>query len=402
MLFGVMPAVALLAATAAARAPGEGDTGSPARSLPADGALDLRIVSPAPGRPVFGEVEIVVEVLSDSPRRVVFLVDGRRVGERTAPPFRLTADVGAENRAHRFEVVAEAAGGVTVRRVVETPAISIDLEVDVELRQLYVTVTRGGQPALDLGAGDFAVLDQGERQRLVTFERGDVPFTALLLVDASESMRGGRLESALAGVEAFAAGLRPFDQARVVLFADRLRHATPFTSFPELLTAGLPGFGPAGGTALNDHLYVALKQLEERQGRRLVVVLSDGVDVSSVLAMADLLPVARRGSALVYWIRPGPAEPDGGSSSAWRNAGAHRRERQLLERLVTESGGRILPIGSAAEAPGAFARVLQEVRDQYVLGYYPSRRLGDGSWHRVAVRVPTGHRARTRRGYVDL
>ncbi|MDX1502146.1 MAG: VWA domain-containing protein [Thermoanaerobaculia bacterium] len=366
-------------------------------------ALDIAILSPRATLPVFGEVLFEAEVYpAEEIARVDLRVDGRSVATFTGPPFRALVDVGQENRGHRFEVVVEGPGGQVGHAAVETPPVPVNLEVSVELRQLYVTVTRDGRRVLDLDRDDFTVLDEGDRQRLVTFERGDVPFTAVLLVDASESMRGERLRTAVAGARAFASAMEPLDQAKVVLFSDRILHTTPFSSFAEVLTAGLSGVGGRGGTALNDHLYLALRLLEKRQGRRLVILLSDGVDIESILEMRQVLDTVRRSRSLVYWIRLGAPDPRIDRHSAWRDAGGHRRELEQLEQAVRLSGGRVVTLSSIDQTREAFAEILSEIREQYVLGYYPSGPTGTGGWRSVAVTVAgRGLSVRARKGYMD-
>ncbi len=365
-------------------------------------ALEVTITAPGSRQPVFGSVEVTAAVFSENPVRLVELhVDGRLVGRSARPPYEWTVEVGRENISHRFEVVAEDINGERAHAIVQTPPVQIDEEVDVELHQLYVTVSRGGEAVRDLGREDFTVIDGGERQQLVTFERGDVPLTALLLVDASESMRGERLEIALASALAFIGDMQLLDEAMLLLFSEHIVHSTPFTGFREVLSAGLENVSGAGGTALNDHLYVALKLLEERQGRRVVVLLSDGIDSASVLEMQEVLWAARRSQALVYWFRL--ALPGRGHtiSSAWRNAQAYRDELAALEQLTRQSGGEILELRGIEEAPSAFADIMHELRNQYVLGYYPSDARNDGSWRRVRVRAAGNLKLRYRGGYLD-
>ncbi len=363
----------------------------------------VTIVSPLPGRPVFGEVEFAVEVSpAGGIAAVELFVDGNFAGRPQRPPYRVRVDVGEENREHRFEAVVRGAAGGQSEALLVTPSLRVDDEVALELRQLYVTVTRGETRVLDLGRDDFTVLDGGERQQLVTFERGGVPLTALIMVDASFSMQGRPLEAAMRGAEAFVRGMKPLDRAKLLLFSDRVVHTTPFTGFAEVLTAGLRTVEAAGGTALNDHLYLALKLLEARQGRRVIVLLTDGIDVASVLGMRDVAWVARRSQALVYWIRLGRSMPWEQRFSSWRNADEHRAERESLKELVTTSGGRILGLESIDDTETAFANVLAELREQYVLGYYPTRNTAGGAWHKVRVRLRrSGLAVRTREGYLD-
>jgi VWFA-related protein len=187
-----------------------------------------------------------------------------------------------------------------------------------------------------------------------------------------------------------------------MLFSDRLLHVTPFTGDAAVVAAGLDAVDAEGGTALNDHLYAALKRLDAEQGRRVVILLSDGVDVESVLSIEDVLWKARRSQALVYWIRLVDLGGEALSrTSAWRDSAGHAAERSGLEALVRESGGRVIDLPRIEAAPAAFRDVLAELRDQYVLGYYPSQNLDDGRWHRVSVRVTGPHTVRAREGYVD-
>jgi len=367
-------------------------------------ALDVVFLQPPRGVPVFGEVDVEVEALTEAEvESVEIRVDGRRVAVLTSPPFRTRVDVGGDNVRHRFEAIVRDRTGVSVRRVLETPAIHVDDEVELGLQQLYVTVTRGGERVTGLPRSAFSVRDDGELQELVTFEGGDVPMTALLLIDASDSMRGARLRTALAGARAFLAGLEPLDQAALWLFSDHLLYASPVTGFAEVLEAGLSRVRAEGSTALNDHLYLALQELAGRQGRRVVVVLSDGVDVASVLSMKDVQTAARRSEAMVYWIRPGGRRTDGvGFRSAWRDEAGYRRELAAFEELVAASGARIVPLTGLDEVGGAFRTILDEIHQQYVLGFYPSRDRDDGSWHRIQVRVTgPGLEVRVREGYVD-
>ncbi len=377
--------------------------------------LDVAIMSPPPGQPVFGSIEIEADIYpAENVARVEFLVDGQIVGEvdtatssqkGSGKTFRILTDVGQENREHRFEVRAYGASGQMVDALLVSPSIQVDAEITAELQQLYVTVTGSGgmRRILDLTADDFAIIDNRDRQEVVTFARGDVRLTAAILIDSSVSMKGERLRYALRGATAFVGEIRPIDDASILLFSDRLIHATPFAHEADVLTAGLADLKAAGGTALNDHLYLALKCLEHQQGRRVIVLLSDGIDSHSTLRMSDVTWLARRSRALIYWLRTGSrAEAQKSRSSAWKSPASYRSEYEQLTRTVLDSGGRIVTLNQIQDAETAFRDILKELREQYVLGYYPTVSSGDGAWHRVTVRVRlSGLLVRTRGGYVD-
>lgn len=389
-----------------------GDPGAPESEL----QLRVFVDHPDPFEPVFGQVEIRAAVVSEVPvERLSFYLDGILMGERTEPPWAFTVRVGQENAEHRFEVIAHGAGGRTASASVTTPAVRVDEEVKVSLQQLYVTVTRDGERVQGLQPEDFEIRDEGRRQELVTFARGDIPFTAVVLLDSSVSMRGRKLRAAIRGARAFFDGMRALDEAKLLVFSDRVLLSSPFTTVPEVLSAGLSSVEARGGSAVADHLYLALQQIEARQGRRVVVLLSDGVDSHSVLDMEAVVERARRSQALVYWLRlpyrrGGAGGGDAGEGRLpvlrgfWRSPEGYQRQFDLLGRVVEESAGRTAVLVGPEDIEPAFRGILQELREQYVLGYYPEAPRRDGSWRRVEVKVGSRGRyqVRCQAGYLDL
>ncbi len=374
-------------------------------SLQAADPINVSIIDPGPFDPVSGSVQVKIGVVSPDPIvRVDLYVDGTLRTQLTEEPWDATVDVGQENEEHTFRAVAFTASGASGEMTSQTPAIQVNDTLDLPLQQLFVTVTRAGDRVGKLGRDDFQVIDDDTRQQLVTFEGGDAPLTAILLVDSSQSMRGTRLASAVQGVRSFASGMQDLDEVMGILFSDRMLAATPFTDDPKVIDASLGDVEAAGGTALTDFLYSSLKILDGRQGRRVVVVLSDGYDVYSALAMQDVLWKIRRSQAMVYWLalRDRSQNDTGLYTSAWRDADANKMELDTLHDIVRESGGRILEIDDVSEIPNAFRSILTELRGQYVLGYYPTDLKRDGSWRSVQVEVKGfGTKVRCREGYVD-
>lgn len=369
-------------------------------------ALEVWIERPRPSEFVVGQVEVLIRAAPEEEVGTVqLMVDGRQVALFDRPPFRVAVDVGQENTEHEFEVLVRSVAGELKSAAVVTPALRIDEVVDLGLQQLYVTVSGFGKRVLDLAEEDFRILDEGKRQEIVTFERGDIPLTATLLLDCSLSMKGDRLAAALQGANEFVEGMKPLDQAMVMLFSDRLLRATEFSEDREMLSQALTRVEAAGGTSINDHLFLALSRLEAVQGRRVVVLFSDGSDVHSVLPMEGVLQKARSSRALIYWIQlrdPGEDSEVPEYTSSWRNVEANRREFKDLRLAIQESGGRIEVVESLEELEEAFAGILAELREQYVLGYYPSEAKHDGGWRDVRVRVEkSGLDVRTRGGYFD-
>jgi len=376
----------------------------------AGAAPRVSIVQPPAGQPVFGQIEVRAEVqAAGSPvRQVELYFDHVRVGVRTAPPYRWVVDAGQENAEHHIEVVAQDGAGGSSTASLTTPVLRADMEIDVRLQQIFVNLESNGKPFAGLGRGDFTILDDGVAQEIVTFEQGDVPFTAVLLLDASTSMRKGQLDTAVDGVRSFVRAMNRLDEAKLLLFDDSVLVETPFTNVPSILTLGLSGVEARGGTALNDALYLALKRLDDRLGRKVVVLLSDGVDVESVLPMKLVRGAVRQSQAALYWLRLRfEGERDEGPLQAlyttWRDAEGHRREMDELNATVLESGGRVEVLRSVDDVPAALKRLLGELRGQYVLGYAPSVHHGAGAWHpiKLEVRGAPGARARAQEGYLE-
>ncbi|MEO8276476.1 MAG: VWA domain-containing protein [Thermoanaerobaculia bacterium] len=361
-----------------------------------------RIVSPASGVSAFGTISVVVDPGTPNPRGVEIWYNDVKAGTLAHAPWKLSVETGDENIERRFRVVViDAAGGRTEVQSL-LPPVHVDEEIDLPLQQLYITATVGGYPELGLKREDFSVLDQGKSQEIVTFEHGDVPLAAVLLIDSSLSMRGAPLRSALAGAKSFASGMAELDEAMLLLFSDRVVHHTAWSANPEQLLAGLTGAEARGGSAVNDHLFLSLELLEKRQGRRVVILLSDGVDVESLLSAAQVNEIAVRSQALIYWIRVSADAFDLKQRSAWRTVEEHSAEIRQLAATVDASGGRRIEIRRYEDAPSAFQQILTELRQQYVLGFYPNALRHDGSWHPIRINVESkGVQLRTREGYYD-
>jgi VWFA-related protein len=375
-----------------------------AAALPA-----VTIVQPAAGTALFGTLDILVEARPNgSPiKRVELFFDRLRVGVDETPPYRFTVDAGQENREHQIEAVATDAAGGSATASLTAPPLRVDMEIDVRLQQLFVTLDHSGKPLPRLSRDDFKILDDGVPQTIATFEQEDVPFTAVLLLDASTSMEKKQLDTAVDGVRSFVRAMHRLDEAKLLVFSDRILVETPFTNFPSLLTLGLTDVEAGGGTALHDSLYLGLKRLDDRLGRKVIVLLSDGVDIESVVPMKTVRAVARRSQTLLYWLRlGGPGDdksPLQSYSTAWRDSDGNRREIDELRAAVFESGGHIETLKSIDEMPAVLARILKELREQYVLGFSPTVQRGPGSWHKIELQVRNagGAKVRVQEGYLE-
>lgn len=378
---------------------------------------EVRIVNPKPGQALFGQVTIAVEVTpSQDVVQVEFLMDGLLIASLTKGPFILVHDFGLENRDHEIVVRAVSRSGETASARLFAPAIRIDDQVELELQQLYVTVTdRKNRRVTNLLQSDFGIRDNRTPQEIVTFAAGDIPFTAVFLLDASSSMKGERLEAALQSVRLFVDDMRAMDQAQLLAFSDRLLEATPIAEREQLAAWIQQPVEARGGSAIRDHLALAVSLLEARQGRRVIILLTDGWDRLSTIQSDQLRNMVARAQSTLFWIRLTGDDPLAihemvtdkprlihPAPSFWHSLGSLRRDYRKLERVVRASGGRILTIDGVTDLDGAVIDVLAELREQYALGYYPRWQGRADLWHEVDVRVGReGLRLRTRGGYFE-
>jgi Ca-activated chloride channel family protein len=372
----------------------------------AAGALEVVLRSPTGREPIFGPTDITAEVRGSEPvSEVQFFVDGSLVARLRRPPFTVRFDVGQSNIAHHFVVEATTLFGGAVSAEVTTPTVSADEQVDVELVQLFVSVESsdgGGRSGFRIE--DLKVVDDtGEQLPITTFAPDTVPISGVVLLDSSDSMKGEAFARAVAGAKASVQMLGEEDEVMIALFSDHLLRATDFTRDPESLRMSLSGVEAHGGSAVYDHLYMALNRLRSELGRPVVILFSDGEDVSSLIEAEQIRWRARRSQATLFWIR---MAPEGGERrrymTFWRDGAETDAEFETLEATVIESGGWVVSIRTVDEAQAALSEIFRSLRAQFVVGFQPSDRRHDGSWRPLSVSAGRpGVKIRARAGYFD-
>ena len=336
--------------------------------------LEVGLVTPRPGEVTVGEVEVEAIVLGEEPvERLEVLVNGQVRAELRSAPWRTTLLLTGDAAEWRISALAHGRWGGVDRATVTTRNVVYRDQVEVALREVYVTVADRGGFTGELRPEHFRVIDGAAEIAPSSLDRVRIPLVAAVLIDTSRSMQGRALEAAVAGAETFLLELSAGDEAMVLLFSDRIRAMTPFTRDRRRLPVELEGITADGGTALNDHLYAALRLLDTGRGWPVVVLLSDGADVLSALSMEEVRWKISTSDAAIYWLRLGSAgrTPRQGVSSAWRDAAGNQHELEELERAVRESGGSVIDLAGSGEVAGAFDAVVEELREQYVLSYAP-------------------------------
>ena len=249
----------------------------------------------------------------------------------------------------------------------------------VDQIRVSVSVTDGHDRFVDgLAETDFTVFEDGVPQKLSFFTRDPLPLSVALLVDGSGSMQPNLAEAQAAG-ERFIRTLGPADLAQVVEFSDRMDVLQDFTADQARLVAAIRSTHASGATALYTTLYVTLKQLGSHRGtlesprRRAIVLLTDGEDTASPASDEQVLEQARVADVGVYAIALRPASPRERQRLSFMEA------THFLNALARETGAQVLLPGSASELDAAYARVAEELRTQYTLGYVSSNARRDGT-----------------------
>jgi VWFA-related protein len=256
----------------------------------------------------------------------------------------------------------------------------------VKLVLVPVTVTDASdRPITDLSVDSFRLLEDGIEQKITTFSRSDGPVSLGLLFDSSGSMKN-RIDASVAALKHVFQTTIPGDEFFVVQFSDEARLLGGFTSEPDEIHRRLGVVQAAGWTSLLDAIALAANKMKSAQNsRRVLLVLSDGNDNNSRFSESEIRNMVMESDLRVYAI------------------GLAYRPR-LLQRLADETGGKVLVADNMGELPQVVRRLSAEIHSHYVLGYSPSKPVGDGKYRRLKVELvqPVGTRplrAAWRRGY---
>ena len=298
-------------------------------------------------------------------------------------------------RVRRVRRVRMAVGAVTAAVVATALLAGVSAQqrirqaVIFDMVRLSAVVTDSdGLYVSGLDTADFQVFEDGVEQQIQIFNAPDSPITFAVLVDGSVSI-ASRLPTVRLSVRELLRNLGPRDAVQMVQFNERVSVLESFSTRRDALEAAIDSFSAAGGTAVLNAVYRGLREIEARareerdeSRRRAVVLLSDGVDSSSLISEDVVLSEARRSRASVYSVGLGQ------NLSARLTAGARgARGAALLEELGRTTGGRVIVPASADELQAAFAQVAEELRHQYGLAYVSDNVRRDGRWRRIELRV---------------
>jgi Ca-activated chloride channel homolog len=261
----------------------------------------------------------------------------------------------------------------------------------VKTVSMYATVTESGHLVPGLTKADFEVLDNDKLQPLTVFSSEILPITVVVMLDTSGSMTGN-IGTLKAGAEQFFLRLLKGDKARVGDFNDKIQMVSEMTGDRDELISALSTIDFGYPTRLYDAILEGIQELKGIEGRRVVLVFTDGDDTASRTRFGTVLDRAQTDEVMVYAI---------GLQGDDVINGMHIRTKpdRSLKRLAEETGGGYFELSRADQMTSTFTRVAQELHSQYLLGFSVENR--DGKTHKLDVRVKRpGMTARARKSYV--
>jgi Ca-activated chloride channel homolog len=350
----------------------------------------LHISAPTEGSYASGPTRLVAAF--DPPARtsdvtqVTFFADGRQVCAVPKPPFQCDWDAGERLVEHQIRVVATLASGARLVDTVRTQGVQYSEGVDVDVVQVTAVVTEGGRFVRGLRQSDFRIFEDDRPQKITNFASENIPLELVTAIDVSSSMTDA-LPVVKDSAKRFLSGLRENDQVTVLGFNDNIFTLARRATDQSARVRAIDRMAPWGGTALYDVTIKAIELLGRQQGRRSIVIFSDGDDQSSHAPMEAAITRAEGSDATIYAI---------GQGRAVRASNL----QDLLRRFATISGGRAFFTDDVVKLGTVFDEILEDLRNQYLISYPAPSMLRDGAWHRIRVEVTGGsYHVRARQGY---
>jgi Ca-activated chloride channel homolog len=352
-----------------------------------DPGPQLKILSPGEESYVSGPTLLRASIVpADAAASLTFFVDGRQVCALTRPPFECDWDAGPAIGEHQVRAVAALVAGGRAVQTVRTKAVSVTETVNVDVVQVTVTVTDGrGRFVRNLPQSAFHVSENGKSQGITHFTSEDVPLEIVVAIDISGSMTPAMLKLKKA-VKEFLADVPKRDLVTLLGFNDSIFTLTRKTGDPAERGKAVDRLAPWGSTALYDVILRGAEMLGRQTGRKALIVFTDGEDQGSHATIADVERRLQSSDVTLYMIGQGRGVTLDGL-------------KKVMERLSNPTGGRALFTDSIDELHESFAELLDELSNQYLLGYEPANTKHDDAWRKIKVDVDGHHDVRARQGY---
>ena len=263
---------------------------------------------------------------------------------------------------------------------VDSPRADLSVDVPLVLVPVHVTTPRGNS-VTSLGKGNFRLFENGVEQQINQFGNEDAPISIGMLFDSSGSMRN-KMKKSMEAVAAFFRTANSEDEFFLVEFNEKPKLAVPFTRNSEDIYKYVSRTKPIGRTSLLDAIHVGLVQMKNaRHLRKAMIIFSDGGDNRSRYTESEINSAVRESDIQVYAM--GIFDPE----DTKRRPVEEQNGPKLLDQLAEETGGKHYPVRNLDDLPDVCARIGNELRNQYLLGYSPSNDAHDGKFHRVEVHL---------------
>jgi len=271
------------------------------------------------------------------------------------------------------------ASSPTVKSSSPQKELSPSLKVDVDLVLVPVTVTDDShRMVLGLDKENFQIFENKQSQPLQTFSRTDMPISIGLIFDTSGSM-STKIDRAREAVGAFLKTANPQDEFFVITFADTPSGLVDFTASTEEVQNKLLFATPRGMTSLLDAIYLGVSKLRQAQySKKALLIISDGGDNHSRYTERDVKNIVKESDVMVYAI---------GVYDRYFRTEEERLGPGLLSDISELTGGRSFSLDNLNDLPDVASKIGVELRNQYVLGYRPTKAARDGKWHKIKVKL---------------
>ena len=324
---------------------------------------------------------------------VDFYVGETKIGTATSEPYAVPFDAAKFPKAIYARVVARATSGDEANDVTffgTQQLTQMNDQIDVTVQQIPLSIASGANP---LRVEDLTLFDDGQPRKIEALTpASDQPLNVILLIDYSESMLD-ELPVVKAAARQFAqALLRPQDRIAIVGFNQRTFWLTGFTNDWKEAADSVDRVKPIGETHLYDSAIEMLFELQKTPGRHALVILTDGVDQGSKFNLDHLVHYARYAGVPVYPIVKNKM------LSRLMRFGIGQLEARRLAAIAKDTGATYFIINKERELPGVYARLAQELRQQYQIAFYSPPSAND-QWHSLKIETRGGQSLRIPKGY---
>ena len=351
----------------------------------------VRIVSPRVAPKLHGRTRVEMSVNVPEGKKLDNLqlyLNDTRVATLYDPPFVQTVNIPEQEGVGYLRAVATLKDDpAPIEDVVMINTPDFMEEVNVHLVELPTTVLVNNKPVNNLGEAAFKILDEGKPVKLAKFEYvKNLPLSIGMAIDTSGSMQPRMSEAQKAGAQFFNNVMKGGDRAFLVSFDSQPQLIQKWSPHVADVNAGLAKLRAEESTALYDAIVYSLYNFLGVKGQKALVVITDGRDTSSKFTYDQALEYARRAAVPIYGIGIGIRQTD-------------VDVRYKFGRFCAETGGNVYYIDQASGLRSIYDDIQNELRSQYVLGFYPPEGIKPGSkWRELQVQVTEG-RAKTIRGY---